>query len=145
MNRWQKELERVRAAHKGRLHAKDIVAAARSKVSPLHDKFEWDNTRAAQLYRLEQAAELIREVTFLPADSDEPVRTYVSLSSDRIGKNGYRAMADVLSDADLTKQLLADALAELEQFSTRYDRLKKIASMKRVFRTIEARLEQRTD
>lgn len=137
MTRWQQELEKVRAKHHGRLHPKDVVATARDKANPLHDHFEWDDTKAGQAYRLQQAVMLIQQVTFLPADSDEPVRAYVSLSSDRLARRGYRAMADVLSDRQLRAQLLADALAELKAFSSRYDRIRKVAKVEPVFTAIQ--------
>lgn len=136
-SRWKQELEKVRAAHRGRLHPKVVVNAARDPKSPLHSKFEWNNTKAAEAYRLEQAAELIRSVTFLPKGSDEPIRAYVSLSSDRLGKSGYRAMMDVLSDAQLTAVLVEDAKQELLLFQQRFDRLRKISTHKGLFREIK--------
>ena len=142
MSRWQKELEKVRASHRGRLHPKHVVEAARDPHSPLHGKFEWDNTTAAEAYRLQQAAELIRVVTFMPSGAKEPIRAYVSLSSDRLSQQGYRAMVDVLSDAHLKAQLLADAQAELESFRMRFDRLRKVMQMKRLFREVDRVVDQ---
>lgn len=137
MNRWQKELEKVRLAHKGRLHPKFVVEAARDPKSALHDRFEWDDTKAAHAYRLQVASDLIREVTFLPKGSDEPVRAYVSLSSDRLSRSGYRAMVDVLSDKQLKAQLIEDARNELSAFNLRYERLRKVARMVGLFKEID--------
>lgn len=133
MTRWQQELEKVRAECRGVLKPKLVVAAARNPKSALHSKFEWNNGKAADAYRLIQAASLIRSVTFLPGDGDDPIRAYVSLSSDRLSKAGFRAMVDVLSDADLLKRLIADAREELAAFTQRYDRLRKVAKFRSVF------------
>lgn len=142
MTRWKQELEKVRAKHSGYLRPKDVVAAARDKSNPLHDQFEWDDSKAGRAYRLQQAVMLIHQVTFLPADSDEPVRAYVSLSSDRLARRGYRAMMDVLSDRVLRAQLLSDALAELKAFSSRYDRIRKVTKVEPVFRAIDSATRQ---
>lgn len=137
MTRWQQELEKVRLAHKGRLHPKHVVEAARSKTSPLHSKFEWDDRKASEAYRLQQAQELIREVTFLPKGSDEPVRAYVSLSSDRLSRSGYRAMADVVSSKDMMARLIEDAKSELKSFAMRFDRIRKVVGFPPLFKDIE--------
>ena len=41
------------------LHAEDVVAAARDPLSPLHSKFQWDDSKAAHRYRLWQARQII--------------------------------------------------------------------------------------
>lgn len=46
----------------GRLTSGDLVAAARNPDHPLHDMFEWDDTVAAEKYRIDQAREIIRSV-----------------------------------------------------------------------------------
>ena len=137
MTRWQQELEKVRRSNKGRLHPKHVVAAARDKASALHDKFEWDDRKAGEAYRLQQATELIRTVTFLPAGSNEPIRAYCSLSSDRLSRSGFRAVADVLTDEALKAQLLEDALNEMKAMSLRYDRIRNAGKVKQVFREID--------
>lgn len=136
-SRWQAELEKVRTAHRGRLHPKHVVDAARDPKSPLHDKFEWDDRKASEAYRLQQATELIRQVTFLPSGAKEPIRAYVSLSSDRLSRGGFRATVDVLNDAQLKAVMIEDAKQELAAFQQRYDKLRKIAQFKGVFRAID--------
>ena len=44
----------------GLLRPAAVVDAARDEKSPLHGAFEWDDTEAAQKYRLLQAQSLIR-------------------------------------------------------------------------------------
>jgi hypothetical protein len=46
----------------GKLTPFDVIEAARDKTSPLHEYFEWNDTEAARLYRIEQARGLIRTV-----------------------------------------------------------------------------------
>lgn len=122
------ELERIRLAHGGLLRPEDVVAAARLKASPLHDQFEWDDNAAAVQYRLWQARQLIRvAVTVLP-QSEQPVRAYVSLRTDRtVAGGGYRPLGDVMGDERLREQLLAEALDDLKTFKIKYGRLRELA------------------
>lgn len=143
MSRWQQELEKVRKAHGGRLHPEHVVQAARNSSSPLHDKFEWDDSKAGEQYRLQQAQALIRDVTFLPKGADEPIRAYVSLSSDRPSSGGYRATVDVLSNDELRAQLIDDATRELASFSNKYNGIRAAAGFKQLFKQIDKLVEKR--
>jgi hypothetical protein len=44
----------------GGLRPSEVVAAAKPKSSPLHNEFEWNDTKAGEEYRLYQARHLIR-------------------------------------------------------------------------------------
>lgn len=132
----QQELQRIAQRNGGVLQPKAVVEAARDTASPLHDQFQWDDSEAAEQYRLWQARRLIR-VTVCLIDSTEPKSTakvFVSLSTDRNGGGGYRVLADVLSDQDRRAQLLADAQRELKSFQRRYAILTELAD---VFAAIE--------
>jgi hypothetical protein len=50
-----------------------VLSDAKSTRSPLHRYFEWDDTLAAQKYRIDQAGDLIRsvQVTYLDIDPTE--------------------------------------------------------------------------
>lgn len=55
------ELERI-YQERSRLTAGDVLEEASEPESPLHTFFEWDDSEAAERYRLVQAAGLIRSV-----------------------------------------------------------------------------------
>jgi hypothetical protein len=117
-----------------------VVECARPPRSPLHSHFCWDDTKAAEQYRLWQARELIQVVVHvLPGRSIE-TRAYVSLRDSRGGENGYRALVDVLSDTDLRRRLLQDALAELRYFEEKYRDLKELAQLFLVSRKLRVAL-----
>ena len=40
--------------------SKQVLELARPKNSPIHQYFDWDDSHAAELYRLEQARQLIQ-------------------------------------------------------------------------------------
>ena len=104
----------------------DVVEAARDPDTPAHSKFDWNDTRAAHKWRLQQAEELIREV--YTVEAGERVPYFVSLLPDRQQPGGgYRRLTDVLSSKALREQLLLTAQSELRSWSTRHEILSKLA------------------
>ena len=123
------EIERIRQSSGGTLNPVVVVREARRKSSVLHDYFEWDDSRAAYEFRLEQARKLIRVcIREIPECPDEPVRAYVSLQDDR-GRNGYRSITDVMSDDRLREKLLAEARRDMSLFRQKYAVLKELAQV----------------
>jgi len=128
MNEIQEELAKIAKRNGGVLMPAAVVKAARRESSPLHDRFTWDDSKAAQKHRLWEARQLIVTVRVIVNDS-EPFNAYISLKPDRPEGGGYRAMVEVLSDKELRAQMLGDALAELEVFRKKYKDLKELASV----------------
>lgn len=134
------ELERIRHAAGGILTPAAVVQSAAADDSPLHDKFEWDDTVAGREYRLWQARELIQVTVRMLPQSEEPVRVYVSLSEDQKRPGGgYRAITDVMADDDHRNELLSDALRELKRIRRKYATLNALAQ---VFEAIDATVPQ---
>lgn len=129
-----RELRRIAKSNGGLLLPAKVVEAARPKSSPLHSRFEWDDTEAAENYRLWQARQLIRVVVEQIEGVHGTTEVFVSLSADRLDGRGYRITTEVCRDEDLRAQLLEDALTELEIFKLKYRRLKELAA---VFEAIE--------
>ena len=122
-----KELQ-VLESKNGILKPEDVVEFARNKNTALHDRFTWDNTEAAHLWRLHEARNIIRCVAIYSEPRQEYVRAFVSLVPDRADDGGgYRAIGKVMSDEEMRKQLLADALREFETFKSKYYGLKELA------------------
>jgi hypothetical protein len=131
MGKWKKrlsdsqlaELEEIRQASGGVLHADSVIERARDKVSSLHGEFNWDVKEAAYEHWRWQARRLITcAVTIIPHTQVE-TRCYVSLSKDRKNQGGYRTMVDVLSDDEMRSEMLADALREYERVGEKFSLL----------------------
>ena len=92
----------------GVLSAELIVEEASDPEHPLHDRFEWDDDLAARLYRLEQAAQMIRSVHIQVQRGDQEgktvsVRAFVAKNElgDRLDSRGeYLRVMDVI-DSDM--------------------------------------------
>ena len=127
------ELRRIAEEHGGTLKPADVVESARAEESPLHPHFQWDDDLAAEQWRLQQARQLINAVVVsYPAGSREPIehQMFVSLTTDRKkGGEGYRVLADVMSDAEHRAQLMLDAKRDLIGFKSRYRSLTELADV----------------
>lgn len=119
-------LKQIAAENDGLLMPEMVVDAARPVSSPLHSRFEWNDGKAAEAYRIWQARQLIRVCVEVVPQAGVSSEVFVSLTSDR-REGGYRIQTEVLSDAKMRKQLLADALAELQLFREKYARLRELA------------------
>lgn len=132
------ELKRIADEHGGQLRPLDVVDAARELTSPLHVHFEWEDSVAAERYRVNQARQLIRVTVEWIGNPNEAVstRVFVSLSTDRDSKaGGYRATVDVLSDEAYRQQLLADAMEDMRRFQAKY---RALTELMRVFDAMRA-------
>lgn len=124
-----RELEIIRKQNHGILRPVDVVSFARDPQTALHAEFEWDDDKAAEQYRLEQARQIIRCAVRVIGDGRPPIRAYVSLLSDRQAGDSYRDVFDVMSTPSLRDQLLAQALREAESWRLRYEHLVELQSV----------------
>jgi hypothetical protein len=124
----KEEMEILRVQHDGMLRPSHVVGAARKKTSALHDYFEWDIKKAAEMAWLDTASRLIRIcVEVIPWDGAEiTVRSLVSLPSDRGPDGCYRVLADVLNDKDQRQELLDDVLGQLNHLKNKYRILREL-------------------
>ena len=145
------ELMRLAIVAGGLLSPEAVVDAAQDDTSPLHDCFEWDDTDAARLYRIEQARRLIRvQVEVIPAHGSTKaieVQAFTSLPSDRpaswcggYGKagssGGYRLTKVVMSNDTHRKELLDEAKADASRFAAKYRNLVEAADAVRAMRRL---------
>jgi len=132
-------LEEIRKSHDDILRPADIVEAAKPKNHPLHDRFEWDDNKAGYEHRLWQAREIIAVAVRVLKDDPkgETQRTYVSLKSDRNNPGGgYRTVDSVLRNRKLREEWYQQALAELREFTKKYQRLHRLRAVFAAFRKL---------
>jgi len=129
-------LEWLEKRHNGLLSAEAVLADAKKKSSPLNKAFEWDDSKAAEQYRLDQARALIRSITVeikqVKTNPPKPVRAYVNVK--RNDDRGYAPIHTAMTDSDMRQQVLKRAWRELK---TWHDRYKEIEELAAVFSAIE--------
>jgi len=125
-----KALEAIREEKGEGFRPADVVEAARAKRHPFHKEFEWNDAVAAQAHRLERAKYIIRslEITVSSARKGRPestvtLRKYTSLGTGvEDGKDSsYRETQEVLSDAELRKQVLLKIWRQLLNLKRQYE------------------------
>lgn len=124
-------LELLRVQSGGDITPGAVVDAARSNNSPLHGGFEWDDSEAAEKYRIEQAKYLLRMIVVAVHKPDEnkstPMRAFVSITRDN--KPSFVSLKAAMSDADLRAQIVARAKNELRQWADRYRQYEELATI----------------
>lgn len=123
-----RELERIKKANGREALPCDVVNAARNKNSPLHRCFVWDDSIAAEKWREQQARIIIHSVhvVYKTSAGEEKERIAYIHVRKADGSAGYLTAAEVVSDADLYKQALEEAVAVLNGWRMRYAHLKEL-------------------
>jgi hypothetical protein len=119
-------LDAIRVQTGGQLHPQDVVADARDPKSALHQHFEWNDAKAAEGFRMDQARALIRSIRVID-DADIARPAFLSIRSD--DGVGYRTFQEVVSNVDLRERLLAQAERDLDAWTRRYRELRDIVEL----------------
>lgn len=127
------QLQAIYDAH-GRLTPALVVDEARDPDHPLHGRFEWDDDRAAEAWRREQAHDLIRsvKVVYRPATDAEPelaVRAFHAVRADQ--GHIYEPAGKVQSDPFLRELVLRDMEREWRALYDRYKSFETFLSLVR--------------
>lgn len=113
----------------------EMIEKARNEQSELHKCFEWNDTVAAEKYRLQQARIVLSMLVFKPkAVEEQPVRMF-SLTTE---KSVYQPTKQFLVQADEYQDLLKRALAELEAFKRKYRTINELEGLFEAIDAIEA-------
>ena len=108
-----------------------FLESARSEDSEMHKLFEWDDTVAAEKYRLHQANVIIASLRVtVVEEKNEPVvlRGFIQ---DRTESRGYLNITRALSDKEKRERVLERAYTELRWFREKYGAFKELAGILR--------------
>lgn len=126
-----------RLAQQNRLTGRDLVEESRPESAPLHRYFEWDDTKAAELYRERQGRDLIAHIIIVRDDENaetkdaQIVRAFYNV--DETPK--YHPVQQIITDETLHQKLLERAKAELLVFKEKY---KTILELEKIINEINA-------
>lgn len=126
----------------GRLTPAIIVDESRAEDAPLHNRFEWDDTVAAEQYRFLQAARIIRSVRITRAGNDtveddgpaepEGVRAFLPVRGrdhDDAGSWTYEPTRKALADPTSRRILLNEMRRDWRAFQSKYRALSEYAKL----------------
>jgi hypothetical protein len=98
-----------------------IVRRARDRSNPLHKYFEWSDTKAAHLFRLNQARHLVLSIGF--TDGEQFTKKYESVVIDK--QRVYLPLTEIKKDTSLMEQVLQAALDEILYWKQKHQRYQK--------------------
>jgi hypothetical protein len=111
---------------RGELTPALVVDVARDNRHPLHTRFEWNNTIAAEKYRRVQAHDLIRSVrvNYTSPKTGNPIsiRAFHAVKKDDgTRKYAYEPAAVVIQDPMIMRLLRAEMRRDWEALKRRYE------------------------
>lgn len=95
-----------------KFNSRDVVEIARPKNSPIHDYFEWDDTIAAERYRIRQAQQLVAALYIEITDSSI-TKAYEALRIEDVKDNVFVDQKTIETDVYLTDQVIQIAYKQL--------------------------------
>lgn len=127
------EVDKIRKKNDGRVTAGSVVDQARPRRNPLHKQFEWDDSKAAEEFRKEEARTMLRsiEVVYEEAQAVGPVRA-LEVVTEVIGdepQKFYRSTSEILEDPNARDELLGNAIRDALSFKRRYALLSELAGI----------------
>ena len=106
----------------GQLNAENLVAVSRPKNAPLHDDFEWDDTKAAENWRKQQGRCMINSLLMIPEESDkeekEPIRAFFKVS--QVESSQYESTEVLVRTQNGRDALRDQAQKELNSYRQKY-------------------------
>ena len=116
-----------------------VLEEASKPRSPMHKLFEWDDTKAAQEFRLNQARRVIGslEVTY-EKGPDQPVRHLHVTTKAPMGDTRYLTTVEILSNPDTRNDLLLVCIRDLQAFRRKFSAISELANL---IETIDAEIQ----
>lgn len=110
-----------------------VLAKAKDEDSELHKCFDWNDTSAAEKYRLFQAKKVINHLIVIKRDVEEPekepVQFRVMLKNEKSYDSGYKQTIVMVRDEDEYRKMLEQAYAELKAFKKKYACLSELSDI----------------
>ena len=101
----------------------EILDKGRNPNTELHKCFEWDDSKAAEKYRIQQARTPVRCLVITEPDEPEPGKPEVRVFYKTSGNEGYKPTTTIMQNRDEYARLLERAYAELSAFKAKYGAL----------------------
>ena len=102
-----------------------FLQSAEPEDSPFHKLFEWDDERAANLYRLQQSNQVINSLCVEVRRKDgesQKVTAFVNVSVRNVEEARYVNIRSAMNDEEKRRNVLDDAKRELSWFVSKYEK-----------------------
>ncbi len=115
----------------GGVTAEILLREATKKRSALHSCFEWNDTIAAQNYRLDQARYILRQIeVIIEREDKEPlrIRAFHCVEDEEQGRR-YVTITQARSESDMWEQVIIRAMKEIQQWKETYRDIKEFEAV----------------
>lgn len=133
------EIEIIRRRDGG-IKPEAVLKQAKRKTSSMNKMFEWDDSKAAESYRVEQARGILRSISVVYSKAPK-VKTRVfhtttaaTATEDDKPRKIYQSTEELLKDPIARDELLAGAIRDALSFRRKYHCLSELAG---VFKVID--------
>ena len=113
----------------GRLTPKSVLDESRDENAPLHSCFTWNDSEAAEKYRLQQAGNIIRALVTVEARPQDTrpvaIRVYHNVRPE-----GYQPLQYIVTRPDMREEMMQNARRDLINFRSKYLALADIEEFK---------------
>lgn len=107
--------------------AKDILDKARDESTELHKCFEWDDSAAAEKYRLVQARNITANLVIRRTEEEiKENKPEIRVFHKPESFSGYKPIQVIVKHEDEYANLLKRAYAELHAFKIKYQNLQEL-------------------
>lgn len=115
----------------GVLTKESFLNESRPEESPTHRLFEWDDTVAAEKFRLEQSRYCIQDIVVTVVKNNEPkkVHAFVNVTQGKEKSAIYSNIEIAMSDDVKRHAVLQNALSELRTFEEKYSAYVELADV----------------
>lgn len=119
----------------------EVLEAAQSPGSPLHRYFTWDDSKAAQQWRINEARQVLRSIVVCRIEGDQvsKSRDWLSVADDD-QQVAYVRSEFVWQTPSLADRVIEQARGQMEDWVRRYQDYEQIREAVSAGRTVLARL-----
>jgi len=115
-----------------------LLDAARAKNSPIHNCFEWDDSKAADSFRLRQSYKLIANlvITVEKVETRAYHMTVDVQSNSGPGTRVYASLEDAMANPETREAILRRARRDFERYRDKYRNLEELAPLFAAFEAV---------
>ena len=137
-----KRIKELSSQNKDKITSKIVIEDAKKKSSPLHDAFEWNNSKAADKYRLHQAALLVGHIFEVYVYNNKKVERPMCYNFYKGEKVRYSMTAEtIMKRTDLKQRMLAQALWEISSWQNRYNQYEDLIKIFNAIKNVKKKLK----
>jgi hypothetical protein len=109
----------------GAVTKENFLQSATPEDSPMHKLFEWDNEKAAGLYRLQQANVIINSIRVEVKTDDKEIKhinAYVNTEPSGNGNAQFISIHKAMSDTQTKEHVISEVIKDLNYIKSKYER-----------------------